>query len=98
MGKQEVIQAIREVLQQHPYVVRAELFGSLARGEDRPGSDVDLVLLFDPTRPKGFRFFHLHGELENRLGRRVDIVQDRLLYPVVRQNIRQDREVIYERG
>lgn len=52
MSKQEVINKIRKVLQLHRYVVKAELFGLLARGEDRPGSDVDLLVVYDERHPE----------------------------------------------
>lgn len=97
MDKQEIIRRIAAVLARHPYVVRAELFGSLARGEDRPGSDVDLLVEYDHTRPRGFRAFGIVNDMEDALGRRVDIVQDRLLHRSVRENIRNDRELVYER-
>jgi predicted nucleotidyltransferase len=98
MRKQEVINTICEILAKHPYVLRAELFGSLARGDERPGSDVDLLVVYDnKTRPKGFRAYTIYGELEEALGRNVDIVQEKLLHSFVRENIKNDRELIYER-
>lgn len=97
MGKQEVIDTIRKVLNRHRYVVKAELFGSLARGEDRPDSDVDLLVVYDENRPKGFRAFSIYGDLEKALGRKVDIVQERLMHGFIRKNIDKDRELIYER-
>lgn len=97
MSKQEIIKKIKSVLEKHQYVVRAELFGSVARGDDRPDSDVDLLLLYDETRPHGFRAHRIFGDLEKTLGRNVHIVQEKLLYSFVKESIRPDREVIYER-
>lgn len=97
MDKKGIIGKIRAVLAHHPYVVRAELFGSLARGEDRPGSDVDILVVYDHARPKGFRAFRIISDMEDALGRRVDIVQEKLLHRCVRENIRNERELIYER-
>ncbi|MGE4505283.1 MAG: nucleotidyltransferase family protein [Desulfovibrionaceae bacterium] len=97
MGKQEVVATIRKVLERHPYVVRAELFGSLARGGDTPGSDVDILVVYDEKRPKGFRALSIQGELERSLGRSVDLVQEKLLYGCVKKTIATDRELIYER-
>ncbi|MDR2694987.1 MAG: nucleotidyltransferase domain-containing protein, partial [Deltaproteobacteria bacterium] len=37
---------IRQVLKRHPYVVKAELFGSLVRGDNKPGSDLDLLVVY----------------------------------------------------
>jgi len=97
MSKQDIIEQIRSVLKAHPYVVRAELFGSLARGEDAPGSDVDLLVVYDETRPKGFRSLRIVTDMEDALGRDVDVVQERLLHDCVRSAIVHEREVIYER-
>jgi len=62
------------------YVVKAELFGSLVRGDDTPDSDVDLLVVYDNSRPKGFRSFAIFDDIETALGRRVDIVQEHLLH------------------
>ena len=97
MSKQEVVNKIKKVLERHRYVMRAELFGSRARGDDSPGSDVDLLVVYDDTRPKSFRAYTIYGDLEDSLGRSVDIVQEKLLHSFVKENIREDRELIYER-
>jgi hypothetical protein len=56
------------------------LFGSVARGEERPDSDVDLLIDFAASR--GFDdYFALVTELETALARRVDIVIHRSLSP-----------------
>jgi len=50
-----------------------ELFGSVARGDSGPGSDVDFLVEFD--RPVGlFQFFRVQRKLESILGRPVDLV------------------------
>lgn len=69
-----------------------DLFGSVARGESRAGSDVDLLVDFD--RPVGlFHFFRVQHRLEEILGCRVDLVmrgavkrqlRDRILAEAVR--------------
>lgn len=58
-------------------LVCAYLFGSAARGEDRPGSDVDVAVLFRDDPPRTLAGLHL--DLADRLtgalgGRRVDLV------------------------
>jgi uncharacterized protein len=56
------------------------VFGSVARGTDGPGSDVDLLVTFD----RGATLFDQAGliaDLEELLGRSVDVVSDRALRP-----------------
>jgi len=48
------------------------LFGSFAREEQTPASDVDLLVSF--SEPVGFAFIHLADYLETLLGRRVDLM------------------------
>ena len=55
-----------------------ELFGSVARDEAGPESDVDVLVRFSETdRPKGLAFFRLYAdlseELSQLLGRQVDV-------------------------
>ena len=52
------------------------LFGSVARGDDRPGSDVDLGILYRRDPPPTFEGLplRLEGEIERLLGRPVQVV------------------------
>ena len=52
---------------------RVRLFGSAARGEDRPGSDIDLLVDFDQGSSL-FDLIRMSRELEALLGRSVDVV------------------------
>jgi predicted nucleotidyltransferase len=59
-------------------VARVELFGSIARDEGRPGSDVDLLVEFLPESRAGlFEMGALKEDIEERLGCRVDLVSRR---------------------
>lgn len=53
-------------------VSRIGLFGSFARDEATPESDIDLLVTFD--RPIGLRFIELVDHLEMLLGRKVDVL------------------------
>jgi predicted nucleotidyltransferase len=60
------------------------VFGSVARGEGRPDSDVDLALDFAPDRrPTLFTLGHLQQLIEQRLGTKVDLGLRRDLRPHV---------------
>ncbi len=58
-------------------IARLEAFGSLARGETRPGSDIDLLVTFRPDVHPGWDFFGLQDELESLLGCEVDLLTRR---------------------
>ena len=80
-------------------VVKAWLFGSFARGEERPWSDVDI--LFVPDRSgKPFSLF-THGgmlmDLQDLLGRKVDLVEEGSLRPYAVESVNRDKILIYER-
>jgi predicted nucleotidyltransferase len=50
------------------------VFGSIARGEERSDSDVDLLVEFEPGRRVGlFTLARLEGELTELFGRKVDL-------------------------
>lgn len=56
-------------------VARVDLFGSAANGRAGAGSDVDLLIEFEPEAHVGlFEMGALREDLEERLGRRVDLV------------------------
>lgn len=62
------------------------LFGSVARREERPDSDIDLLVALDDAR--GFKdYLALAEELESLLGRPVDLVTERGLSPHFRPYI-----------
>jgi len=72
-------------------VTHAGVFGSVARGTDRPDSDLDLLI--DLKEPIGvFRLVGLKQELEERLNRSVDVVVrealDRRVAPFVEADMR----------
>ena len=72
--------------------VRAlSVFGSLARGEAAPDSDIDLLVDFDG--PADFdRFMDLKERLEAVLGVQVDLVTRKALRPALRESI--EREAV----
>lgn len=59
------------------------VFGSVARGQDRPDSDVDLIVDFDVRAHGALPLIRLRRELGELLGERVDLVASDLLLPDV---------------
>ena len=69
-------------------IVRLSLFGSTARGDNGPESDVDLLAAFDSGRR--ISLLHVVGverQISGMLGRRVDLVEEGTLKPRVRANV-----------
>ncbi|MBC7908416.1 MAG: nucleotidyltransferase family protein [Rhodospirillaceae bacterium] len=65
---------------------QVRVFGSVVRGEDRPDSDVDLLVLPDDTCGL-IELIAFQQEMETLLGRRVDVVSERALHPVIRDRV-----------
>ena len=79
-------------------VERAYLFGSCARGEERPDSDIDLLVSLDYSHPIGLKYFSMMCDLENKLGRKVDLVSDDGLLSFARPYVDNDKILLYERS
>ncbi len=98
MSTKTMTQVIADYFKTQP-VLKAWLFGSFARGEETPESDVDILVKFDRTLPIGlFAYVRMHRELEERLGRKVDLVEEGTLRPAAQTTANRDLKVIYERS
>lgn len=78
-------------------IQRAWLFGSYARGDESPLSDVDILVQFDEGGVSLLKHAAMICELEKILDRPVDIVPEKMLRPRVRESVDQDKKLIYER-
>jgi hypothetical protein len=77
-------------------VKELSLFGSAARGEMTPDSDVDVLVEFESgVRIGVLRFESFAEELESLVGRKVDLVTRRGLKPWVRSQVLRDARVVY---
>jgi uncharacterized protein len=73
-----------------------KLFGSSARGEDDPDSDIDLLVEFEGDKSL-FDLIGLELELEEFFGRDVDLLTEPSISPYLRDRILASTSVIYER-
>lgn len=74
-------------------VKRAALFGSIVRGELTEESDIDLLIEFEGRRSL-LDLAGLKLELQELLGRRVDVLTYRSLHPLLKEKILSEQEVI----
>ncbi|KAB8314998.1 nucleotidyltransferase family protein [Tolypothrix campylonemoides VB511288] len=86
---------ILSTLKQHQIVLKKlgvkslALFGSVARDEATPASDVDILVEFEP--PVTFdRYMDVKFYLEDHLGRKVDLVSWKSLKPQIRALVEQE--------
>jgi hypothetical protein len=78
-------------------VKELSVFGSAARGEVRPDSDIDLLVDFLPgARPGLIGLSAMMREFSALLGRRVDVAVKPALKPLIRPKVLADAQVVYE--
>jgi hypothetical protein len=69
----------------------AAVFGSVARGEANAGSDIDVLVELDESRPMGiFEYARLNLFINELLNGACDVVNRRTLKPLIRDNILRD--------
>lgn len=90
-------EAIEAFCRRH-HIRRLALFGSVARGEHRPDSDLDVLVEFMPGHVPGLAFFTMQAELSKLFGRDVDLNTPQFLSPEFRDDVMQEAEVHYEQG
>ena len=99
MSTQAMTRKIADYFKTQP-VLKAWIFGSVARGEATPSSDVDILFVPDDSS-KPFTLF-THGgmlmDLQELLGRKVDLVVEGTLRPYAAETANRDKKLIYERA
>ena len=66
-------------------IKKAGIFGSYVRGEQKKDSDVDILI--KPAKGMGLKFFGLQLKLEEKLGRKVDLVSYNAIHPMLKEQI-----------
>lgn len=95
MDREQVIATLRAHERQlkEAGIVRLSLFGSTARGDAGPDSDVDLLATFDdPRRISLLDVIHAENQIADLLGERVDLLVEGTLKPHVKEKV--DREAV----
>lgn len=98
MSTQQIQQTLAEYFATQP-VLKAWLFGSYARGEQREDSDIDIMVSLDPQGHVGlFKLSGMRLDLMDLLHREVDLVTDKGLLPFARESAEHDKKLMYERA
>jgi len=92
---------VRAYFARQPDVLVAYLFGSLARGQIHPGSDVDFAVLFDPSLEGEMlveRILDLMTDLSDFTSREVQVVALNLATPLLAFQATSEGILLYERS
>ncbi|MFW5773849.1 MAG: nucleotidyltransferase family protein [Tangfeifania sp.] len=90
------IEYLNEYFSNKP-VLKAYIFGSVAKGQEKINSDVDILVDLDYSERIGLRFVQMKLDLEKILDRNVDLVSSRGLSPYLKPFIEKDKQLIYAR-
>ena len=96
LGDIEVDESKLASLCQRYQVREISLFGSAARGEMRPESDIDLLVEFLPDAQVDLvDYAGLMLDLSTLLGRKVDLVSKDGLKPLIRNSVLEEARLVY---
>ncbi len=93
---QDKIEKIRTYLKDKP-VLKAYLFGSFLRGDAIESSDIDLLVELDYSQRVGLAFIKMKLDLEEILGKEVDLISSKGLSRHLQPIIDKEKELIYAR-
>lgn len=94
--RNKILQQLKMGIRVFPGIQKAWLYGSFARGDDGPGSDIDIVF----TTDEGFSYFDLADvqfQLEKAVKRKVDVGFIDSFKPHIRKHVEEDLTILYER-
>lgn len=78
---------ILKILKQYK-IKKASIFGSYARGDFKKKSDIDIII--QPTPGMGLEFVGLALELEDKLGKKVDLLTYKSVHPLIKKSVMAD--------
>ena len=77
-------------------IARLSLFGSVLRDDFAPGSDIDVLVEFQPGQTPGLAFFAMQSELSELLGWKVDLKTPQDLSRYFRDRVLEEARIIYD--
>jgi len=98
MSQEEIISKVREAVESDPskdYIQSIYLFGSFLHGDAKEDSDVDL--LFESKKVMSlFELFGVQKRFEEKIGRKVDLIEKDSLDKYIKDEVLAEAEKIYE--
>lgn len=93
LNKEEIFEKIAQVLK-NKGARKIAIFGSYARNEQKPGSDIDIIVEFS-GRKSLLELVRIERELSEILGIRVDLLTEKSISPYLIDSIKKEMESIY---
>ena len=86
MTVEDIKTKVAPILKKHG-VAKAAFFGSMARGEASEKSDVDILVEIADENMSLLDFIRLKMEIEEAIGKKVDLVEYSTIKPLIREKI-----------
>jgi len=93
MSNEETFEKIVSLLKSHG-VRTVAVFGSYVRGEEKPGSDIDIMVEFS-ERKSLLQLVRIERELSEELGIKVDLLTEKSISPYLIDTIKREMKMIY---
>ncbi len=93
MNREELFKKIAQLLKNQG-ARKIAVFGSYVRGEEKPGSDIDIIVEFS-ERKSLLELVRIERELSEVLGIKVDLLTEKSISPYLIDTIRKEMEIIY---
>ncbi|MDI6791054.1 MAG: nucleotidyltransferase family protein [Thermodesulfobacteriota bacterium] len=94
MNKKEIFEKMTRILKNQG-ARKIAVFGSYVRGEEKPGSDIDIIVEFS-ERKSLFDLVGIEQEVSDALGIKVDLLTEKSISPYLIDRIKKEMVVIFE--
>jgi len=96
LPREKIIEIIVDFLKKDGRVSKAWIFGSFARGDNKPGSDIDLMVKYNhPDKMSLLDYADISYYLEEKINIRIDLVEEGYLRPFALNTAKNDLIQIY---
>lgn len=78
-------------------IKQIKVFGSYARGEENPKSDIDIIV--DISKPIGiYQFIGMKQDISKSLNKKIDLFKPNNIEPLIKEKIMAEAVTIYDQG
>ena len=82
MKKEEILKKLKEINKKKYSILKLGLFGSFSKNSDTANSDIDILVKMEFKKGMYQNFCNLHKRLEEIFQKKVDLVDERMIYEV----------------